>query len=116
MKVYRDAREKIREPGLQRLRAPPREENAEHATEKCEQDVFREQLHGEARRRGTEGGADGGVAFATGRAGELEIGDVGAGDEEHEADGAEQHPECRARLLGELLLQSYELDLGVGER
>ena len=66
-------------------------QQAENAAEDSDQDAFGEELADEAGPAGAEGGADGDFFLASGGAGEQEVGDVGAGDEQHEADRAEQH-------------------------
>ena len=60
-------------------------------------------------------GADGDVPPATGGARELEIGDVGAGNQQHKRHGTEQQPKGDARLPGQLLLQRHEHSRRVGE-
>jgi len=111
-----DARKIVREPDLQRLRAPPGEQHAQRTAGEGEEEVFHEEAQSQPARRGAECGADGDVPPAARGARELEIGDVGAGDQQHERHGAEQQPERGARLTRELFLQRHELRRGVRER
>ncbi len=77
--------------------AGPRGENhAEGGAGEGEQETLAEQLAHDAGARGAEGGAHGEFLLAGGAAGEQEIGEVGAGDEQHESDGTEQHGETGA--------------------
>ena len=70
------------------------------AAEDGEEDAFGEGLADEALARRAEGKADGGLGAARGSAGEEEVGDVGAGDEENEAADGEQDVEaCRRSPL-----------------
>ena len=62
----------------------------------------------------SHGGTDGDFAATRSGAGEQEIGDVHAGDEEHETYGAEKKQERGARVLHNLILQADHADAGAG--
>ena len=55
-----------------------------------EQHAFGEQLADDAAAAGADGGADGDLARAAGGARQQQVGDVGAGDQQHAADRAQQ--------------------------
>ncbi len=83
--------------GQQRAHANVAEHEAEDAAGDGKHHAFGEQLADDAGAAGTHGGADGEFALAAGGAHEQEIGDVGAGDEQHEADRAEKDQQRLAR-------------------
>ena len=70
----------------------------------------------EAAAAGAEGGAEGDFAGAGGGAGEEEVGDVAAGDEEHENDGAEEEFGLEGDIAGGFVAeqQGAEGEAGVG--
>ena len=69
------------------------EDEAEDAAGQREDDAFGQQLTDDARAARAHGGANGEFTLAAGCAHEQKVGDVGAGDEENEADRAEQDEE-----------------------
>ena len=85
--------------GLEQAVDPQRDEQAEAAADRGKKDALDELLADEAGARGAERGADGEVAHRDGGAGELEIGQVGAGDQQHKSREAEQHPRDLAAFL-----------------
>ena len=72
---------------------PVGDDHAGESTDQAEQAALEEQLADDAAPVGTECGADDELASTGGGAGEEEIRDVGAGDEQHEAGGGEQREE-----------------------
>src|SRR3954471_22597906 len=76
-----------------RARRADRRDDAEHAH-------LEEKLPNDAPAAGAEGGADGELALATECAGENDVGDVRAREEENETRGAEEDPEGRRERAG----------------
>ena len=82
------------------MHAPPRDERRSATPPTNERSTLSvSELPDEAAAPGADGESHGDLAPAAGRAHEKQIGDVGAGDEQHEPDGAEQH-EQRLRTTG----------------
>ena len=77
----------------QGIESPARDEQAGRAAAEREEHAFGQQLPNESKTARPERGANRKLAMPRGRAGEEEIGDVRAGDEEHAADRAEQRVE-----------------------
>ena len=75
----------------QRLDAPRREEDAQGAAERGDHQALDEPLRDRPAARLTEGAADGEIEAASGGPHEQQIREVRAGDEQEQADGAEQH-------------------------
>ncbi len=95
------------------------ERDAEQAARAREQDGLDELLPDEMEAGGPEGGADGELAQPGGGAGELEVGEVGAGDEQYEAGEAQQHPgDALAERVEERAVQRHggAAQAGVGFR
>src|SRR5207248_1951330 len=96
----------------------------ESRAEAGEQQTFGEQLADKARPRRSDRLADGKLALAHAGAGEQQVSDIGAGDEEHQAGGGEKDPEGplifaaqpgnagRTRRDGELVLDELLQELG----
>ncbi len=80
------------------------------AADNAENERFAEQLTHETRATGTERGADGDFSRARSGASEQKIGDVGARDKEHEADGAEQNEQRRFHFADEKVAQRDHAD------
>src|SRR5262245_51193256 len=76
---------------------PLRDEYAENRAASGEQQALRKQLTNDAPAGAAKGIAYGEFVMASGHAGELDIGNISAGDEENESDGAEQHEGVLAR-------------------
>jgi len=85
------------------LRGEDGKKQTHNSGEKCEEEAFREHLLKDAEARCTESEAHGKFAAAASGAREKKIGDVGASDEQNEADGADQCEQGRANVAGELL-------------
>jgi len=79
--------------GGEKLQAAVGEQKAECAANQSEERAFGEKLAKKADAAGAHGGANAEFAIAADHAGEIEIGNVGAGDEENESRGRqkEQH-------------------------
>ena len=106
--------------GVEQIRGPESEGDAEDRTEAGEQQALGEHLPDEPDARGAEGGANGQFLAAQGGAGELHIHHVDAGDEQH-ADAEGQHDEEHLlQLLAGILFDEWpnvalgELLVGVG--
>ena len=66
----------------------------------AQHNALRQQLLNEPAARSAQRAANGDFAFARGGAGEHEVGNVGAGDEQDEADRAEEQQQARAHGSG----------------
>ena len=84
--------------GEEKVETPACEEHASRAAGEAEQNAFGEQLPNESSPARAQRGPNGEFAMARGGAGEKEIGDVRAGDEEDAADRAEQGVEHGAHI------------------
>ena len=62
----------------------------------------------DARAAGAERGADGELFAPRERASEQQVGDVRAGDQEHEGDGGEEHDERHPHVADDQLLQRHD--------
>ncbi len=78
------------------------------AADAREDEALGEQLAHEPRASGAERGADRELAVARGRPREQEVGDVGAGNEEHEGDGAGEDEQRGTDVAGQLLAQRHD--------
>jgi len=100
------------------VEAPERDEHPGHAAEQAERAGFEQRIPQEMAAVGAEGDAHRGLVAAADGAGEQEVGEVGAGGEEHEADGGDEHEVERADLAGEVFgdrrRESAEAGVGVG--
>jgi len=85
---------------LQPVVGPRGEIDGTDAAREGQQQGFDDQGAQQAGARGAEGGAHGELAGSGHRAGEQEIGQVGAGDEQHEAGEAQQHAENARAIVG----------------
>jgi hypothetical protein len=83
-----------------------------------EEDALGEELPDDAAAARAEGDADGDLAPARGGAREQQVGDVGAGDEQHAADGSEEDVDRRAHVADDLVAERDQDDadgrVGVG--
>jgi hypothetical protein len=100
--------------GEQRAHAHIAEDEAEDAAGDGEDDAFGEELADDAGAAGAHGGTDGEFTLAAGGPDEQEIGDVGAGDEQDEADGSEQDKERGARVGDDGVAQGLDAESGFG--
>src|ERR1700683_933447 len=85
-------------------------EESDGAGEEGEEGALCEHLADEPRARSAHGEADGDFAAASGGAREEKIGDVDAGDEEDEGDGAEEDEEFGALRADEVFFNGDEAD------
>ena len=88
---FGDARDAAGIGGDQQAESAEGQQNAEDGAGEGEQDAFDDELLKEASQSGADGGAHGDFAAAGFGARQQEVGDVDAGNEEDEADRAEQH-------------------------
>ncbi len=88
-----DTRQAGRVDCQQRTNADHPEDQAEHASRQRQHDALGEQLADDPAARAADRGADRDFPSPAGRPHEQEVGDVGAGDEQHQADGAGEHHE-----------------------
>ena len=123
--------------GVEGANAGVRQEQAQPPADEREQGALDQQLPDHPGPAGAERESDGDLARAFGGAGEEQVGDVGAGDEQHEPHSAEQREEhdpdrttveslIEGQDLGvdilvrigilrlQLLRESAQLDLGLG--
>jgi hypothetical protein len=89
--MFSDARNVAGVHGQQRAHAGEAERESQRAAQHGEHGALGEQLANDASASGADGGADGDLALAARRAHQQETGDVGAGYQQHETDGAGQH-------------------------
>ena len=75
-----------------------------------EQNAFHDELLEQRAEAGADGGADGDLAAAGFGAGEQEVGDVDAGDQEDEDDGAEEDEHGAAHAFDDFVLEAGEDD------
>src|SRR5712691_650787 len=99
---FAGARGEAGDVGSDKLQAAGGEEQAEGAAEKSEEGALGKKLAEEADAIGAHGGAHAEFAFAADHAREVEVGDVGAGDEENEAGGGEKEEHGGLCVAGEL--------------
>ena len=90
---------------LSRRTAKPREGDAGDASRNCEDEAFGEHLPDDAGTVGAERESNGKLALTAAGAGEQQVGEIDARDEEDQSGGAAQHEQRRAQLAGEVLLQ-----------
>ena len=97
------------------MRARPKaEQHAQDAPGDGEQDAFGEELADDAGAAGSQGGADGKLALAAGGAHQQQVGHVGAGDQQHQADGAQQHEQRFAGVADDRVAQRRSRRILVG--
>ena len=108
-----DVAQQLREAGRhderEEARAPERQCQAEAAADEREQQVLGEELLHEAPAAGAGGGAQRQLLLPGRPGGQQQVGDVGAGDQQHEADGAEQERQSLRRVAEEGLVQRHDL-------
>ena len=92
-----EARQRRRCECDERSRQPDREHQAEDAADRRQERRFGEQLANQAPAAGAEGAAHRDLALARHGARQHQAGDVGARDQQYEADGGEDDPEQRSR-------------------
>ena len=98
------------EHGGDRAQTPIPEDESERAPDRRKDEGFAEQNLEEAQPSGAERRADADVALPRGRPAQDQVGDVGAGDEQHESYGAEQDQERTSDLSQQFLPQRHGAD------
>ena len=111
--VLADARQAGRVDGEQRADADDAENRPEHAAGERQHDALGQQLAHDAAAARADGGAHGNLAPPAGRAHEQQVGDVRAGDQQHEADGADEHQQRRADVGDERFAHRHRREDGV---
>ena len=85
--------------------------HAKQSADQREQKVLGKKLRKDIASRGSEGGSNGDLSLAGGSFGQQEIGDIDAGDQEHEAHCSEENPERSDSLFRkEVILQRLNID------
>ncbi len=98
---------------IQDTRARPGREQPDDAAGHRKDRALGGELAKNAHPRGAERAAQGNLALAAGRASEQQVCDVGAGDQQQEADGDEEHHQRAPRVLDDILLQRNDPDAHV---
>lgn len=89
----------------QQLHRPVRQQQAERAADPRENKAFGDELPHHARGAGAECRADRDFALARSGAGQHQVGDVGAADQQHDADRTHQHEDHPAAAADHLVLE-----------
>ena len=97
-----------------RIAAPRRDQQADGAARDREHGALGEQLPNEAAAAGAERGTDRDLGLSRRRAGEHQVRHVGAGNQQHQADGAEQHEQRRAGVADDVLAERRDREADVG--
>ena len=84
--------------GHERARRHERNRQAQHRTRRPQDDGFGEQLTEQPDAAGTERRSDRQLRLTRGGARQEQVGDIRAGDQQHEANGAEKHEERRSHV------------------
>ena len=84
------------------------------SAEECQKDALCQQLPHQTLPTRSQRGADGDFLFAARRAGEQKVGDVGAGDQQDERNGAQQHKQGAAYVAHYLFLQTDHMHTEAG--
>ena len=109
----RDPRQVGRTHGDEALDERARDEHAERAADDGQHGGLGDQLNDDASARGTDGGAHRELAPPGCAPHEEEVRDVGAGDQQHERDGGEEHAQHRRRATADLFVQRLHQHPGV---
>ena len=96
--------------GDQQAESAEGQQNAEDGAGEGEQDAFDDELLKEASQPGADGSADGDFAAAGFGARQQEVGHIDAGDEENEANRAEEHEHRAAYTSDDLFLEAGDHD------
>ena len=104
-----EARKVRRAVGAQQIDTPEGDPDGGRAGEGREQQVLGEELAEDPAAAGADGGSDGELALAGAVAGEEEVGDVHAGDQDDEADRAEEDPQHRPDAADDPVLHGHEV-------
>ena len=100
--------------GEQRANADVADNEAEDAAGEGEHEALGEQLANDAGATSAHGGADGELALAAGGTDQEQVGDIGAGDEQNEADGSEQNQQRGASAGNDGVAQRLHAEAGLG--
>jgi hypothetical protein len=79
-----------------------------------QQDAFGEELADDASASGADGDADGDLPAACHGAGQQQVGDVGAGDQQHETDRAHQTQKRGAHIADHGFTERIDAEAGIG--
>ncbi len=85
--------------------APDRDQQAERAAGRREQHALGQELPHQARAAGAQRAANGNLPLPDRRAREQQVRDVGAGDQQHEADRGEQRQQRRTHVADQIVVQ-----------
>ena len=110
----REPREARRRQGLQEIRAPRRDQQAGGAADQAEQQAFGQHLAQQSAPPGAERRPNRQLALPRGRAGEQQVRDVGAGDQQDEAHRTEQDDQRPLDVTHDLLVHRHEADTDPG--
>ena len=97
----------------QRVCQPDGQEQSECAASQTEESGLSEQLTHEARASSAERSADGHLALSRGGSREQQVGHVGQGDEQQDANGGEQEIQRRARVADERVGHRQHLEIPI---
>ena len=89
------------------------EDRPEHAAGERQHHALGQQLPHDPAAAGPDGGTHGNLTPPARGADEQQVGDVGTGDEQHEADGADEHQQRRANVADERFTDRQRLEHGV---
>ncbi len=104
-----EARQSVRHRGEQEAGAPRGERQTGGASGQSQHDAFREGLPHEPPARSAKGCAHGELPAAGPRAGEQQVGEVGARDQEDHADGAGQDPQGTLGVADDVVEKRHEV-------
>src|SRR5712672_1043064 len=110
---FAGARREAGDVGREKLQAAVGEKKAEGAANQSEERAFGEKLAKKADAAGAHGGAHAEFAIAADHAGEIEIGNVGAGDEENESGSREKQRHGGLGFMGEFGFEGSGFDTGL---
>ena len=105
-----DAGKAGRVDGEQRANAERAEAEAEHAAGQRQHHALGQQLPNDAAAAGADRRADRDLALAARGAHEQQVRDVGAGDQQHKADRAQQDEQRRPDVADDLVLQQLDAE------
>ena len=105
-----------RRPSLKELRAPRRDQQASGAADQAEQQAFGQHLAQQSTPPGAERRSNRQLALPRGGAGEQQVRDVGAGNQQDEAHRTEQDDQRPLDVTHDLFVQRHEADTNPGVR
>ena len=112
----REPREARRRQGLKKLRTPRSDQQACSATDQTEQQAFGQHLAQQSAPSGAERRPNRELALPRGGAGEQQVRDVGAGDQQDEAHRTEQDDQRPLDVTHDLFVHRHQADSGPGVR